>query len=169
MNALGRRLSTQTISARLASGLTVVIDEVRDTDIAATCLQVGVGCRNEALAGAAHLIEHVLTEGSTDGYHDDEIVAGSGGSINAHTSLDHTQFTTVAPDVALESMLRIQVERLNSDRYGSAIVDAQKSIVEGELQRNFIRRPHGRLILGVLPELSRRIRVSRSHITTQRR
>lgn len=140
-------------SAVLPSGLTLLVETVPHSGVAATCLHVNVGFRNERLTGSAHLIEHILTEGRTAGDSDDDIIAGIGGSINAHTSLDYTQFTTVAPISGLASMLRIQIARLDGHRYDAAIVKAQQAVVEAEIQRNILRRPHGDLVLIALPAL----------------
>ncbi len=50
---------------RLGNGLRVLLEPLPGTHVVAVCLHVGTGFRNEPVAGAAHLLEHVLVQGAS--------------------------------------------------------------------------------------------------------
>lgn len=104
--------STGLTDLTLANGMRVLLQPLPGCQVVATCLHVGTGFRNEPVAGAAHLLEHVLVQGSTADGPLTAAVTAMGGTMNARTSADHTQYTQILPADGLELGLRIERDRL---------------------------------------------------------
>ncbi|MET8225215.1 M16 family metallopeptidase [Streptomyces sp. NPDC004082] len=138
---------------RLANGLRVLLQPLPGCQVVATCLHVGTGFRNEPVAGAAHLLEHVLAQGASSSRPLTDAVAACGGTTNARTAADYTQYTAVLPAGALELGLRIEAGRLGDPDLGQSHVAAQIAVVQAEIRRNMLQRPHGGLVLFDLPAL----------------
>lgn len=138
---------------RLPNGLTVLLEPLPGTHVVAICLHVGTGFRNEPVAGAAHLLEHVLVQGASSSRPLTDAVLATGGTMNARTAADYTQYTTVLPAAGLETGLRIERDRLSRPDLSAAHVAAQKDVVLAEIRRNITQRPHGGLVLFELPDL----------------
>ncbi|SCG55597.1 M16 family metallopeptidase [Micromonospora halophytica] len=138
---------------RLDNGLTVLVRPLPGVQAAATCLHYGVGFRNEPVPGAAHLAEHVLSGFSAAGagYLDD--IARLGGSTNARTSLDYTQYLQVLPAGGLDVALRLERDRMATPALTAERVGEQVAVVQAEIRRNILQRPHGGLVLFGLPAL----------------
>ncbi|MGG8407022.1 M16 family metallopeptidase, partial [Streptomyces sp. 12297] len=137
----------------LANGLRVLLQPLPGTQVVASCLHVGTGFRNEPVAGAAHLLEHVLAQGSSGTGPLTDAVAAMGGTMNARTSADHTQYTQILPADGLELGLRIERDRLAEPDLGADHIRAQIAVVQAEIRRNVLQRPHGGLVLFDLPAL----------------
>ncbi|WP_299534927.1 pitrilysin family protein [uncultured Streptomyces sp.] len=140
-------------SLRLDNGMRVLLEPLPGTHVVAVCLHVGTGFRNEPVAGAAHLLEHVLVQGASSSRPLTDAVLAMGGTMNARTAADYTQFTSVLPADGLEIGLRIEHERLADPDLSTGHVTAQKDVVLAEIRRNILQRPHGGLVLFDLPDL----------------
>ncbi|MEU3221900.1 pitrilysin family protein [Streptomyces sp. NPDC006976] len=138
---------------RLGNGLRVLLEPLPGTHVVAVCLHVGTGFRNEPVAGAAHLLEHVLVQGASSSRPLTEAVLAMGGTMNARTAADYTQYTSVLPADGLEVGLRIERDRLADPDLSASHVAAQKDVVLAEIRRNILQRPHGGLVLFDLPDL----------------
>jgi zinc protease len=112
-----------------------------------------VGFRNGPVAGVAHLTEHVLSSfsASSSGY--TKQIASIGGSTNARTALDYTQYLQVVPAGGLGVALRLELSRMAEPLLTAARVLEQIAVVQSEIRRNILQRPHGGLVLFTLPEL----------------
>ncbi|MCT9011739.1 M16 family metallopeptidase [Streptomyces rhizosphaerihabitans] len=138
---------------RLENGLRVLLQPLPGCQVVATCLHVGTGFRNEPVAGAAHLLEHVLAQGASSSRPLTDAVAATGGTTNARTAADYTQYTAVLPAGTLDLALRIEHERLTDPDFGPGHISAQIAVVQAEIRRNMLQRPHGGLVLFDLPAL----------------
>ncbi|MGC5330638.1 M16 family metallopeptidase [Micromonospora sp. DT62] len=138
---------------RLDNGLTVLVRPLPGVQAAATCLHYGVGFRNEPVPGAAHLAEHVLSGFSAAGAGYLNDIARLGGSTNARTSLDYTQYLQVVPAGGLSVALRLERDRMAAPTLTAERVGEQVAVVQAEIRRNILQRPHGGLVLFGLPEL----------------
>src|SRR5205823_9072399 len=80
----------------LFNGVRVIIEEHRTSDVVAVQLWVKAGGRDEAAneLGLAHYLEHMLFKGTPTrpGRLIDREVEGTGGRMNAGTSLDFTYY-----------------------------------------------------------------------------
>ncbi|MGW7264863.1 M16 family metallopeptidase [Streptomyces sp. NPDC054842] len=146
-------MTLQPTTLRLDNGLRVLLQPLPGCQVVATCLHVGTGFRNEPLAGAAHLLEHVLAQGASSSRPLTDAVAATGGTTNARTAADYTQYTAVLPAGALDLGLRIEHARLSDPDLGAGHVAAQIAVVQAEIRRNMLQRPHGGLVLFDLPAL----------------
>lgn len=112
----------------LPNGLTVLVREDHGAEVAAIVTRVTTGYFDEADedVGISHVLEHMYFKGTpTRGV--GEIARetkASGGSINAHTIYDHTEYETVLPSSGFVRGLEIQ-----ADAYANSLIDA------GELAR----------------------------------
>jgi zinc protease len=128
--------------SRLDNGVRVVVEENHASPLVAleVWLAVGAGDDPPALAGAAHLYEHLVFRGTrrrAAGAGEREIAA-VGGTIGAWTGLDETVYqATVAPpflDVALD----VLGDALTSPAFAPAELAAQKAVVAAELARQAV-------------------------------
>lgn len=140
-------------TVRLANGLRVLLQPLPGSQVVATCLHVGTGFRNEPVAGAAHLLEHALAQGSSRSGPLAAAVTAIGGTMNARTSNDYTQYTQILPADGLELGLRIERDRLTEPDLGAEHIRAQIAVVQAEIRRNVLQRPHGGMVLFDLPQL----------------
>ena len=100
----------------LDNGLRVNLAPDPSTPIVAVNLWYGVGSRNErpGKTGFAHLFEHMMFEGSLNipkGLHW-ELVERAGGSMNASTWFDRTNYFETLPSHHLELALRLEADRM---------------------------------------------------------
>lgn len=146
-------MTSQPIGLRLDNGLNVLLQPLPGCQVVATCLHVATGFRNEPVAGAAHLLEHVLAQGASSSRPLTDAVAATGGTVNARTAADYTQYTAILPAGALDLGLRIEHDRLTDPDLGLPHVTAQIAVVQAEIRRNMLQRPHGGLVLFDLPGL----------------
>ena len=147
-------MTPQPTLLHLDNGLRVLLQPLPGCQVVATCLHVGTGFRNEPVAGAAHLLEHVLAQGASSSRPLTDAVAATGGTMNARTAADYTQYTAILPAGALDLGLRIEHDRLTDPDLGPGHVTAQTAVVQAEIRRNMLQRPHGGLVLFDLPAQS---------------
>lgn len=124
---------------RLDNGLQVLLVSDPATDKAAASLAVNVGsfAESEDRAGLAHFLEHMLFLG-TEKYPEpaayNEFISRHGGSHNAYTALDHTNyFFSIAADQlygGLDRFAQFFVAPLFTAEY----VDREKNAVHSEYQ-----------------------------------
>ena len=133
----------------LDNGLRVNLSPDSSTPIVAVNLWYGVGSRNERLGktGFAHLFEHMMFEGSLNipkGVHW-ELVERAGGSMNASTWFDRTNYFETLPSHHLELALWLE-----SDRMGWMLpaitqekLDNQRNVVMNEKRQRYDNQPYG--------------------------
>jgi predicted Zn-dependent peptidase len=133
----------------LENGLRVVLSEDHSLPVVTVNFWYNVGSRNErpGRTGLAHLFEHMMFQGSqnvTDTQHI-QLVERVGGSINATTWLDRTNYYTTVPASHLELALW-----LDSDRMGFFLpaltqekFDNQREVVKNERRQRVDNAPYG--------------------------
>ncbi len=134
---------------RLANGLKVVLSEDRAAPVVGVNLWYGVGSRNEpeGRTGFAHLFEHMMFQGSEHvpkGGHFEHIER-AGGSLNATTWFDRTNYFETVPSHFLELALWLE-----SDRMGWMLpamtqekLDNQRDVVKNERRQRYDNQPYG--------------------------
>jgi predicted Zn-dependent peptidase len=134
---------------KLPNGLRVVLSPDSSAPIVAINLWYGVGSRNEppGLTGFAHLFEHMMFQGSqhvAKGRHF-ELVERAGGSLNATTWYDRTNYHETLPSHQLELALWLE-----SDRMGWMLpamtqdkLDNQRDVVKNEKRQRYDNQPYG--------------------------
>ena len=142
----------------LPNGLTLILHEDHTLPMVAVNSLVKVGSHFEepGRTGFAHLFEHLMFMGTArvptkmfDGWMEAE-----GGSNNAWTSEDRTDYFDLGPAHALPLLLWLEADRFSSlgKEMTQAKLDAQRDVVRNERRQTSENRPYGKVELR-LPEL----------------
>jgi predicted Zn-dependent peptidase len=133
----------------LANGLKVVLSEDHTAPVVALNIWYNVGSRNErpGSTGLAHLFEHMMFQGTVNVPENAHIahVERAGGSLNASTWLDRTNYYDTVPSDRLELVLWLE-----SDRLGYFVpaltqekLDNQRDVVKNERRQRVDNQPYG--------------------------
>ncbi|HYH78421.1 MAG TPA: pitrilysin family protein [Longimicrobium sp.] len=133
----------------LDNGLKVVLSEDHTTPVVALNIWYNVGSRNERAdrTGLAHLFEHMMFQGTQHVPENGHIahVERVGGSLNASTWLDRTNYYDTVPSDRLELVLWLE-----SDRLGFFVpaltqekLDNQRAVVKNERRQRVDNQPYG--------------------------
>ena len=133
----------------LPNGLRVVLSSDASAGVVGVNLWYGVGSRNErpGRTGFAHLFEHMMFQGSANipknGHF--ELVERAGGSLNATTWFDRTNYYQSLPSHQMELALWLE-----SDRMGWLVpaltqetLDNQREVVKNEKRQRYDNQPYG--------------------------
>lgn len=123
----------------LASGVRLVVQEHRTSNIVALQLWVGVGGRDEAPheRGFAHLAEHMLFKGTETlgrGFVDHEVEA-VGGRTNAGTSYDYTYYYMLLPAARVARGIEVLADMVVNSRFDRDELDREREVVFDEIRR----------------------------------
>jgi predicted Zn-dependent peptidase len=134
---------------QLENGLRVVMAPDPATPIVAVNLWYGVGSRNErpGRTGFAHLFEHMMFQGSAHAPKGEHfgLIERAGGSLNASTWFDRTNYFETLPAHQLDLALWLE-----SDRMGWLLpamdqekLDNQRDVVRNEKRQRYDNQPYG--------------------------
>jgi zinc protease len=134
---------------RLSNGLRVTLSVDPTTPIVGVNLWYAVGSRNErpGRTGFAHLFEHMMFQGSANVPKNRhfELIESAGGSLNASTWFDRTNYYDTVPSHHLELALWLE-----SDRMGwmvPAMTEEkllnQQEVVKNERKERYDNQPYG--------------------------
>ncbi|MEU4474599.1 pitrilysin family protein [Micromonospora sp. NPDC023888] len=132
---------------RLDNGLRVVLARAAHAPIVAVAVHYDVGFRSEppGLGGFAHLFEHLMFQGA-DGVDVDNhlhLVEACGGSGNATTQPDFTEYFQIVPAHAIERVLFLEAARMRAPRLTAEALRVQTAVVREEIRTNVLARPYG--------------------------
>jgi zinc protease len=131
----------------LDNGLRVVLAEDHTVPTATVAVYYNVGYRNEprGQTGFAHLFEHLFFTGSQNipGEGFGEFIAGIGGLTNGSTRLDFTNYYSVVPAHALQSLLWAEADRMGYPTLSQIALDQQREVVRNEIFVNVLNQPYG--------------------------
>jgi zinc protease len=132
----------------LPNGLQVILVPDHRVPKVFVDLMVHVGSKNESVGstGLAHLFEHMMFEGSKNAPGEYmQRIEKLGGSSNAGTGLDLTNYFETVPSGALEYTLWLESDRLATlaDSLTQERFDNQKSVVENERRERIEDQPYG--------------------------
>ena len=132
-------------SKRLPNGLQVVHADVPDTQMVALCILYNVGARNEdpAHTGWAHLLEHLMFEGTPRVSDYDSRVQFCGGEDNAFTNNDFTSFYITVPREHAETAFYLEADRMRGLTLDRRSVRVQKQVVIEEFKQRYLSQPYG--------------------------
>ncbi|GGT24142.1 MULTISPECIES: M16 family metallopeptidase [Streptomyces] len=141
----------------LGNGLRVLIDTTAAGGLTAVSVHYGVGFRSEpeGSAGVAHLLEHMMFEGSErfpDRAYFADLLAG-GGSAEGTTHQDYTDYVHVVPAMALERALAAEADRMRAPRFTADALAEQLDGIEAEVKAAVYDAPLGGLPWPLLPAL----------------
>jgi zinc protease len=134
---------------RLANGLRVVLAPDARAPIVGVNLWYDVGSKHERAGrtGFAHLFEHMMFQGSehVDKGEHFTLVQAAGGTLNASTWLDRTNYHETLPSHELELALWLESERLGSlvPAMTQEKLDNQRDVVKNERRWSVDNQPYG--------------------------
>ncbi|GGL11037.1 M16 family metallopeptidase [Mangrovihabitans endophyticus] len=146
-------------NARLDNGLRIVVSEDHSAPVVCVNLWYDVGSRHEpdGQTGFAHLFEHLMFEGSTHVAKTEHmrLVQGSGGSLNATTNPDRTNYFQTLPVEHLELALWLEADRMGGlvPALTQETLDNQREVVKNERRQRYENVPYGDAWLRLLPLL----------------
>jgi predicted Zn-dependent peptidase len=137
----------------LSNGLIVLAHCDADTPMVTTNLLYDAGSKDEDpdATGYAHLLEHLMFEGSENVPVFDTPVMLAGGENNAFTNNDLTNYYMTLPAGNLETALWLESDRLMGSHLSSEKLNTQKSVVIEEYRQRYLNQPYGDLFLLLRP------------------
>lgn len=133
----------------LENGLKVAVAPSPSPGVAVNLwYEVGSVDEHPSKTGFAHLFEHLMFQGSANvapGQHMAEIEA-VGGTVNATTSADRTNYYETVPRSALELALWLEADRLSSLSITPENFEAQRQVVKEEKRQRYDNVPYGDLL-----------------------
>jgi predicted Zn-dependent peptidase len=135
--------------SRLDNGLRVILSPDDTAPIVAVNLWYDVGSKHEkpGRTGFAHLFEHMMFQGSkhvAKGEHF-TLIQQAGGTLNASTWLDRTNYFETVPSHELELCLWLESDRLASllPAMTQEKLDNQREVVKNERRWSVDNQPYG--------------------------
>lgn len=137
----------------LANGLRVLIHQDQTTPLAAMNIVYDVGARDEHpdKTGFAHLFEHLMFEGSKHIPNYDTPLQLAGGSNNAFTSNDITNYYLTVPASNIEVGFWLESDRMLELAFSQEKLDVQKKVVSEEFKQRYLNQPYGDIWLLARP------------------
>lgn len=125
-----------------SNGLQVLIKPDHSAPVATFNVVYRVGSRNEVTGttGATHLLEHLMFKGS-DAFNDgkgnslDQYLERVGGSYNAMTSQDRTNYFATVGRASLEDYMAIEADRMRNIWLRDSDRQAEMTVVRNEYER----------------------------------
>lgn len=129
----------------LPNGLRAVHNYDPSTAMVAVNILYNVGSRDESpeLTGLAHLFEHLMFGGSANVPDFDAEIERAGGTNNAWTSNDFTNFYAMAPAANFETLLWLESDRMLGLSFSPRSLEVQRSVVIEEFKQTHLNRPYG--------------------------
>lgn len=130
----------------LGNGLRVYVLEDHSTPMFSMHLAYHVGSRDEkpGRTGFAHLFEHMMFKGSEnvpEGGHF-KYIEQAGGTVNAFTTADVTQYHQTVPSHYLDMVLWLEADRLRSLEVTDDNFENQRQAVKEEKAMRYDNRPY---------------------------
>ena len=130
-----------------ANGLNVILHQDRKAPIVHVLVWYHVGSKDEAFdcTGFAHLFEHMMFQGSENVGKTQHFtyVQGVGGSLNATTGQDRTNYFQTVPREYLGLALWLEADRMRSLNVTHENFDNQRSVVKEERKQRYDNAPYG--------------------------
>jgi zinc protease len=133
----------------LPNGLHVILHEDHTVPLVTVNVWYHVGSAREkpGRTGFAHLFEHLMFMGSAHAkYGDfDQLLEAAGGTNNASTAEDRTNYYVDVPSNALDLALFLESDRMAYliDAMSPKTVDAQRDVVKNERRESYENAPYG--------------------------
>lgn len=126
---------------QLDNGLRVVLSEDHSAPVVAVAVYYDVGSRNEVKgrSGFAHLFEHMMFQGSENIGKAEHFkyVESNGGTLNASTHADFTNYYDYLPSNQLELALWLESDRMRSLKITPENLKNQKEAVKEEKRLSY--------------------------------
>lgn len=129
----------------LKNGLTVIVHQDTSTPLACLNIMYDVGSRDEDpnRTGFAHLFEHLMFGGSANIPSYDSPLQVAGGSNNAFTSTDITNYYITLPAQNLETAFWLESDRMLNLAFTPKSLEVQRNVVIEEFRQRYLNQPYG--------------------------
>ena len=133
----------------LPNGLHVILHEDHRVPLATVNVWYHVGSAREkpGRTGFAHLFEHLMFMGSGHVKYGafDQLLEAAGGTNNASTEADRTNYYIDVPSNAVDLALYLESDRMGYllDAMSPQTVNAQRDVVKNERRENYENAPYG--------------------------
>ena len=129
----------------------MILHQVRTLPIVAVNLWYHVGSKNEhdGETGFAHLFEHMMFQGSENvpaNMHFQH-VQSAGGTLNASTTFDRTNYYNTLPSHQLELGLWLESDRMNTLAVTEQNLETQRNVVMEERRSRYDNQPYGTMLM----------------------
>ncbi|SEF77481.1 M16 family metallopeptidase [Algoriphagus boritolerans] len=129
----------------LNNGLEVIVHEDHSSKIAVFNLLYKVGSRFEQLGktGLAHFFEHLMFGSSANVPVFDRELERVGGSCNAFTSPDITNYYMTLPAANIETAFWLESDRMLQLSLSEKTIETQRKVVMEEYKQRYLNQPYG--------------------------
>ncbi len=129
----------------LENGLTILFNKDTKTPLANINLIYNVGSKDEDehKTGYAHLLEHLMFEGSKNVHDFDSVLEKAGGTNNAFTNNDYTNYYITLPKDNIETALWVESDRMLNLIFDKKRFETQKNVVIEEFKQTSLNEPYG--------------------------
>ena len=138
---------------KLGNGLTVISSESHASPTVSVQVWYRVGGSDDPAgrSGFAHLFEHMMFKSTKylKSEQFDRMTEDVGGSNNASTSEDVTEYDVVVPSNHLETLLWAEAERMINLKVDAANFSSERAVVEEEYRQRILASPYGRFFEAV--------------------
>ena len=130
---------------KYSNGLTLIHHQDETTPFVVVNVLYKVGARNEFKdkTGFAHLFEHLMFEGTVNQPSYDHPIQQAGGTNNAFTNNDFTNYYIKLPKENLELAVWLEADRMQFLDINQVSLDTQKKVVIEEFKENYTNKPYG--------------------------
>ena len=143
----GNGWNVPAVARKFPNGLVVVVSEDHSAPTFGLCISYRIGFRlePEGRTGFAHLFEHMMFEGTPAAPKGtfDRVIEGGGGSNNADTRYDFTEYVDTAPVSAFDPVLWLEADRMKTLDFAPEHLENQRKVVEEEVRVNVLNEPYG--------------------------
>ncbi len=138
---------------QLENGLKVIFHKDTTSPLAVVNLIYDVGARDENpdRTGFAHLFEHLMFGGSANIPNFDGPLQLAGGSCNAFTSNDITNYYDTLPVQNLETAFWLESDRMLELAFTTKSLEVQRNVVIEEFKQRYLNQPYGDVWLELRP------------------
>ena len=138
------------VERMLDNGLRVIVNPDPTSPAVAVNLWYGVGSADESASrtGFAHLFEHLMFQGSANVPSGEHLASmqAAGGSVNATTSFDRTNYFEAIPVGALDLALWLEADRMQSLTVDQDNLNNQREVVKEEKRQRYDNVPYGDVV-----------------------
>ncbi len=129
----------------LANGLRVIVHTDNSTPFVAVnvCYNVGAKHEDPNRTGFAHLFEHLTFGGSQHVPDFDTPIQNAGGTNNAFTTNDITNYYITIPANNIETALWLESDRMLGPKFTKKGLEVQRNVVIEEFRQRNLNKPYG--------------------------
>jgi zinc protease len=134
---------------KLDNGLTVIhhLDSTKASAVLNILYNVGARDESPDKTGFAHLFEHLMFGGSENIPSYDSALQQAGGTNNAFTSNDITNYYIEIPVQNIETAFWLESDRMKQLAFSQESLNVQKGVVVEEFKQRYLNQPYGKAFM----------------------